>query len=143
MDRNRHPEGHKVTAASDVALAGEWAELLEERTAKTRGVSLEDARSIVARDTGVPTGKLYSLRRRRLKDIGRSILTRLGEGVIRELQTELRRVEHELHVRTQIGARPDSGETLSLLADRQKIREALGLPLAGEHRGPDRPVDGG
>lgn len=135
MDRSRQPEGHKVTAASDVALAGEWAELLEERAAKTRGVSLEDARSIVARDTGVPTGKLYSLRRRRLKDIGRSILTRLGEGVIRELQTELRRVEHELHVRTQIGARPDSGETLSLLANRQKIREALGLPPAPEQGG--------
>ena len=129
MDEKRQPEGLKVTPASDIALARTWAETLEDRAARRAGVSVEDARPIVARKTGVPEGKLYSLRRNRLKDIARHILVRLGEGVIRELEAELRQVEHDLQICRQIGARPDSGEALSLLSSRQKIREALGLPI--------------
>lgn len=127
MDRKCQPEGLKVSAVSDVSLARDWAEILEDRTARRSGVSIKQARPIVARKIGVPEGKLYSLRRNRLKDIARHILVQLGEGVIRELEAELHRVEHDLQTLKQIGARPDSGETLSLLASRQKIREALGL----------------
>jgi len=116
-----------VTPADDIALARNWADILEEREARRSGVSLDDARSAVARKTGVPEGKLYSLRRNRLKDIARHILLRLGEGVMRELQAELRHVEHDLQILRQIGADPSGGEVLSLLASRAKIREALGL----------------
>jgi len=55
-------------------------------------------------------------------------LRRLGRGVIDALQAELRAVEHELAILTQIGAHPDSGEVLSALASREKIRAALNLP---------------
>ena len=124
MDRNRPPEGQSV---SDVSLARDWASILEEKEARRLHLSRSEARTVVARKTGVPEGKLYSLRRNRIKDIGRTFLNRLGAGVIRELQQELARVEHDLQIINQIGVGVDNGETLSLLASRQKIREALGL----------------
>jgi len=127
VDKNCQSESRKVTPAQDVALARDWADILEEKEARRAGVSIDDARPIVARKTGVPEGKLYSLRRNRLKDVARHILLRLGEGVLRELQAELRHVEHDLQILRQIGADPSGGEVLSLLASRQKIREALGL----------------
>ena len=130
MDEICQREGQKVSAVSDLNLARDWAEILEAREARRSGVSLDDARPIVARKTGIPEGKLYSLRRNRLKDIARHILLRLGEGVLRELQAELRHVEHDLQILRQIGADPSGGEVLSLLASRQKIREALGLDRA-------------
>ena len=134
MDRNCRPEGQKVTPAQDVALARDWADILETKEARRTGLSLDEARPIVARKTGVPEGKLYSLRRNRLKDIGRHILLRLGEGVIRELQVELRHIEHDLQTLRQIGADPSSGEMFSLLASRAKVREALGLDPASANR---------
>lgn len=127
MGEKCHREGQKVSAVSDVNLARDWAEILEAREARRAGVSIDDARPIVSRKTGVPEGKLYSLRRNRLKDIARHILLRLGEGVLHELQAELRHVEHDLQILRQIGADPSGGEVLSLLASRSKIREALGL----------------
>jgi hypothetical protein len=135
MDDKRQPERQQVTAAQDVAVARDFADILEERVAKCGGLTRAQARLVVARSTGVPEGKLYSLRRNRLKDIGGHILRRLGEGLINELQAELRHVEHELHIRTQIGARIDSGETLALLASREKIRAALNLPASGDGGG--------
>lgn len=132
MDEKCHPERQKVSAVRDVSLAADWAGFLEQRVADRDGLSLADARPIVARRTGVPQGKLYSLRRKRLKDIANHILVQLGEGVKRELEAELRQVEHDLQICRQIGERPDSGEVLSLLASRQKIKKALGhsLPVA-------------
>ena len=116
-----------MTPASDVALAREWAETLEDRESRRHGISVQEARPIVARKTGVPTGKLYSLRRDRLKDVGNSILQRLGMALIRDLQTELARVEHDLQTAIQIGLDRHGGEVQSLLASRQKIRAALNL----------------
>lgn len=128
-----------MTPADDVAIATDWAEILEHRERRRTGLPLEAVRPIVSRKTGVPEGKLYSLWRGRLKEFPRRFLLRLGEGVLRELQLELQRVEHDLSTLRQIGSHPDSGETLSLLASRKKIREALGLdaprPSSDEGRG--------
>lgn len=135
MDRKYPPEGHKVTPANDVALASDWADILERQEARRSGVSLESARQIVSRKTGVPAGKLYSLRRNRLKSIARHILNSLGERVIAELQSELRHIEHDYQTAIQIGADPRSGEVQTLLASRAKIRDALGLPPNGEGGG--------
>ena len=134
MDRNRHPEGQSVT---DVTLAREWAAILEEREARRGGVSRTVARNVVARKTGVTAGKLYSLARDRIKTIDNSMLRGIGGALIRELQHELTRVEHDLAIHTRIGDRADSGEVLSLASRREKIRDALGLtsPSPPEGRG--------
>lgn len=112
---------------SDVDVAAGWAAILEEREARRSGVSLRQAREAVARKTGVPTGKLYSLRRGRLKDIARRFVERLGDALRGELELELRRVEHELQTYRQIGMGAVDGEVQSALASRSRIRAALGL----------------
>src|SRR5689334_7135261 len=108
MDTKCPPECQKMP--SDVTLAQDWADILETRESKRTGMTLSEVRPIVARRTGVPEGKLYSLRRGRLKDIANRWLIKLGEGVVEALQSELRHVEHELQTLRQIGVRPDSGE---------------------------------
>ena len=127
MDRNRPPEGQSVTPATDVTLARNWAAILEEREARRGGVSRTDARKVVARKAGVTPGKLYSLARNRLKEVSNATLRGIGGALVRDLQNELARVEHDLAIHTQIGVGIDNGETLSLLASREKIRAALGL----------------
>ena len=114
---------------SDVEIAAGWAAALEEREAKRAGVSLRQAREVVARKTGVPSGKLYSLRRGRLKDIARRFVERLGDAVRGELELELRRVEHELQTYRQIGLGAGESEMQSALASRARIRAALGLGM--------------
>ena len=112
---------------SDVALAKVWVEALEDREAARTGLSIVEARHIVARKTHVAEGTLYNLRRGRLKRVGSEILKRLGGRLVAELHSELQQVEHELQTYRAIGAHPDSGEVLSALASREKIRAALGL----------------
>lgn len=131
-----HEGCQTVTAANDVSVAQDWAEILELREKRRTGLPREAVRPIVARKTGVPEGKLYSLARGRLKDVSRGVLVRLGEGVLRELQDHLRRVEHDLQTLYQIGASPADGEVQKTLASRAKILEALGLDApASKHGG--------
>lgn len=116
-----------MPSVADVSLARTWAEALEDREAKRQGRSVSEVRNDVARKIGVPAGKLYSLRRNRLKDVSNRILTALGQALRNELQTELLRVEHDLQITTQIGEERYSGEVQTLLARREKIRAALDL----------------
>ena len=125
MGEIRREKGRPVS--SDISLAEDWATALERLEAQRLGESRSRARPIVSRKTGVAIGTLYSLARRRLKVITNDTLRRLGNGLIAELQRELGRIEHELQVHTQIGTHVDSGEVLSLVASRAKIRSALGL----------------
>jgi hypothetical protein len=126
VDRDRHQNG-RDEPMRDVALAEDWTEALERLISRREHVPRSEARTIAARKAGVPAGKLYSLARGRLKDVSNSVLRGLGGALIRELQQELARVEHDLAIHTQIGDRADSGEVLTLASRREKIREALGL----------------
>lgn len=110
MGRICQPECQEVSAACDVALARTWAEALEDREARRAGLTVDEARAIVARKTGVPEGRLYSLRRGRLKEVGRYIIDRLGAVLIAELQADLRRIEHDYHTLVQTGAPSPDGE---------------------------------
>jgi hypothetical protein len=126
VDRDRHKNG-RDEPMRDVALAEEWTEALERLISRREHVPRSEARPIAARKAGVPAGKLYSLARGRLKDVSNSVLRGIGGALIRELQQELARVEHDLHTHTQIGTHVDSGEVLTLASRRTKILEALGI----------------
>ena len=133
MDEDRHEKGQSVP--SDVSVAENWTDALERIVARREGVSREAARPIVARKAGVTAGKIYSLARHRLKTVENSLLRGIGGALIRELQHELARIEHELAIHTQIGGRGDDGEAIALAKDRQKILEALGLTSLPPHEG--------
>lgn len=121
-------------SAAYVETARGWERRLVDGEARRAGVDQDTARAIVARRTEVPKGTLLSLRKNRLKGIAVHWFERLRHGVIRELEAELRHLEHELSILRQTGVDPRSDATAAVVADIAKVREALGL---------DAPNDGG
>lgn len=126
MDQKRTRKGQSMNAATYVGQARIWAEMLEDREARRVG-TVEDARPIVSRRTGVPTGTLRSLRKGRLKSIGAHLFAGLQKGVIDALEGELRHVQHELQILRQTGVDPRSGSYQAALSDEARLRSALGL----------------
>lgn len=120
-----------ATAARDVRQAAEWSTLLENREAARSGIRVVDARRTVARRVGAMPGTLENLRNRRLKGIAAHIYDRLRARVIRELESEMRHLEHELHILKQTGVGPSDRETEAVVASLAKVRQTLGLPNGG------------
>lgn len=123
-----------MTAVDSLREAHDWAELLEKNEARRTGLTRAEVRPIVSRKTGVPESKLYSLWRRRLKDTG-SWKERLKAAVVRELQEELARLQHEKGLLTQSGAHPSSGAVAAVAQDIAAVRLALGLPASSNGGG--------
>lgn len=123
-----------MSAVESVREARDWAELLEKNEARRTGLSRAEVRPIVARKSGVPESKLYSLWRGRLKDTG-SWKDRLKAAVVRELQGELARLHHEHALIAQTGLDPRSDEAAAVAQDIQAVRFALGLSAASDGGG--------
>jgi hypothetical protein len=127
MDRKCPPEVRLMHSAAYVETARGWERRLVDGEARRAGVDHDTARAIVARRTEVPKGTLLSLRKNRLKGIAVHWYERLRSGVIRELEAELRHLEHELAILRQTGTDPRSDATAAVVADIAKVRAALGL----------------
>lgn len=133
--------GHRITrqrtimtAVAYVDRARGWAKRLEDAEAARSGMPLVDARKAVARRLSMAPGTLENLRKGRLKAVAAHWYDTLRQGVIRELETELRYVQHEIAIARQTGLDPASGEAHALLASEARIKTALGLdaPSSGE-----------
>lgn len=122
-----HPMSIAAHSAAYVEQAEGWARTLEDREAQRSGVKLADAREAVARRVVVPSGTLENLRKGRLKAIGVHIYDRLRAGLIRELEAEVRHLEHELQILRTTGADPRDNEIAAVVASLAKAREALGI----------------
>ncbi len=107
--------------------ARDWSKTLEDREAARSGASLREARPVVARQAGVSPGTLENLRNGRLKSIAVHIYERLRGAVIRELEAEVRHLEHELTILRATGLDPRDDEMAQVVADLAKARQALGL----------------
>lgn len=116
-----------MSAVANVEDARQFARRLEDREAARSGATLHFVRPVVARRIGVSPGTLENLRRGRLKDVRKSIFDSLKAGVIREIEAEMRRCEHELQILRQTGADPRSDEIAEVEAGLAKAREALGI----------------
>lgn len=116
-----------MSSVAYVDRARMWAETLEDHTARREGLTIAEARPIVAREIGVAPGTLQNLRKRRLKSIAGHIYGALQGAMVRKLEAELKRIEHELHVLAQQGENPASDQMAAALADRHAVRRALGL----------------
>lgn len=114
-------------SAAYVARARDWATTLEDSAAREAGAPLKDVRQAVAREVGVSPGTMENLRNGRLKGIAVHIYDRLQAAMVRRLETQLRRIEHEIHLLKAQGAHPGSGAMAAALADRVAVRRALGL----------------
>ena len=109
-----------MNAFSDVATVNRLARAIEDREAKRLGVPVTEARSRIANRIGVAPGTLENLRRLRTKIVPNWLMNRIRQEFVLVLQSEIQRLEHEIHIARQIGsnARDD------LLASAQAQLEA-------------------
>ncbi|MFO1147768.1 MAG: hypothetical protein U1E62_05260 [Alsobacter sp.] len=107
------------------AFAREWVGRLEGIEARKSGRGMPAAREALARRLGVPAGTLENIRRGRSKGIRAWLDERIRAAVIRELTTEILRLEHEVQVARQCGAHPGSTEILEAEAALEKARASL------------------
>lgn len=124
-----------MTAVAYVDRARGWAKRLEDAEAARSGMPVADARKAVARRLAMSPGTLENLRKGRLKAVAAHWYDTLRAGVIRELESELRHVQHEIAVARQTGLDPASGEAHALLAMEARITAALGLSATTEEGG--------
>lgn len=136
MDENRQTRGHSVSAVAYLDNARGWARRLEEAEAERAGLErVEDARSIVARRTGVPEGTLRSLRKNRLKSISAYAYDKLNRAAAHLLERQLARLTHELHLTRQQGLDPRSNAVAAVEQDIARVRASLGLTPDSSDRG--------
>lgn len=120
-----------MTSAAYLERARGWVRTLEDREAARNSHPVSEARPSVARRTGISPGTLANIRNGRLKAIAVHVYDRLRAAVIRELETEVRHLEHELQLLRTAGVDPREGEMEEVVASLAKVREALGLPPSG------------
>jgi hypothetical protein len=126
-----HPsEGALSSALATTDQAATWARRLEDRRADRVGC-LKTARRALARETGVSAGTFENLRRSRIKSVATWVSDRLRYAVIRELEAEVRALEHELAILRQTGSDPRSFEMGEVETHLAAARLALGLPSTG------------
>ena len=118
-----------MNAFSDVATVNRLARVIEDQEARRLAIPVSSARARVANRIGVAPGTLENLRRLRTKIVPNWLMNRLRAEFIVVLQSEIQRLEHEIHVARQIGAdhRDDllaSAET-QLATARQIFDEAV------------------
>lgn len=123
------------TAVATTTQAAEWVKRLEDVRARRLGC-IDRARLALARETGIPAGTLANLRRRnRIKQVAAWVRDRLRAAVIRELEAEVRALEHELQILRQTGVDPREGEIDAVVAHLAAARLALALPSRQEGEG--------
>lgn len=84
------------------------------------------ARRNVARSVGTSPGTIENLQRNRLKRIAGWLRDALRARVIRELEAEVARLQHEIAVLRQTGADPRGDEMAAARADLSAVLEVLG-----------------
>lgn len=94
------------------------------------------ARRRVAQAVGVSPGTIENLQRSRLKKISGWLRDALRARVIRELESEIVRLQHEIAVLRQTGVDPRGNEMAAVRADLSAVLAALGRdrPMAARRK---------
>lgn len=121
---NREPS--VSTALTTTYEAQSLAKRLEDMRAKAAG-SIELARQQIARETRISAGTLENLRRGRIKQVAAWVRDSLQAAVIRQLENEVRALEHEIHILRQQGAHPASPQVSEAETYLARARAALGF----------------
>lgn len=80
------------------AVSARTIALSLERLKRGRGQSVEDARRSIARDIRTGFGTVNNILRDRVKRVDETIRDRLQARLVRELESEIKRLTHELEV---------------------------------------------
>ena len=92
-----------MNAISDVATVNRLARVIEDQEARRLGIPVTLARARVANRIGVAPGTLENFRRLRSKIVPHWLMNRIRAEFIVVLQTEIQRLEHEIHIARQTG----------------------------------------
>ena len=92
-----------MNAISDVATVNRLARAIEDQEARRLAIPVTLARMRVANRIGVAPGTLENLRRLRTKIVPNWLMNRLRAEFILVLQSEIQRLEHEIHIARQTG----------------------------------------
>ena len=109
----------EATEARDLAI------ILVNQEAKRCGDRIR-ARERVARSLGTSPGTIENLQRSRLKRIAGWLRDALRARVIRELEAEVVKLQHEIHTLKQTGRDPRSDEMVAARADLTAVLAVLG-----------------
>lgn len=112
-------------AMAEAAEARNLTRILIDQETRRSG-SRVHAQKQVARSIGVSPGTIENLMRSRLKRVSGWLRDALRARVIRELEAEVVRLQHELAVLLQTGEDPRSDEMAAVRADLSAILAALG-----------------
>jgi hypothetical protein len=122
------PESNKpmTGAAVDDRTLRELAGKAELHAAARHGVKRPFARAYLAREWGVSFWTLTNFRRGRLKDLRVATRDRIQLGVIRGIENEIQRLEHELVMARQCGAGLSNTKISQAAAALEQARAFLG-----------------
>ena len=93
-----------MNAMSDVAAINRFAKVLEDSEARKLGIRTTAARERIAGRLGVAPGTLENIRRLRTKIVPNWLMNKVRLELVAVLQSEIRRLEHEIHLARQIGS---------------------------------------
>jgi len=103
-----------------------WTDELEKREAARRSMSREDARPFLASRLGLLPGTIENIVRKRVKEPKGQVIDAIRNAFIRELESEIRRCEHEIHMAVQSGSHPHSDEIAQAQTLIAQARELIG-----------------
>lgn len=95
-----------VDEGSHMSSVAMTADKLVKQTMIDSHVKRPEARRIVAREVGVAPGTFENLKRGRLKNVD-WVAAKINAAVIRRIEREIERLQHELEVARRVAARPD------------------------------------
>lgn len=111
---------------SSIDVASSYAEELVRRERRATG-KLDTAFESVGHKAGVSKWTVWGLFHGRRKTTTEEVVGRLRGALIRQLEGEIRHLEHELAILRATGVRPDSDEILAVASSLAKARQTLGL----------------
>lgn len=97
-------ERKPMNAMSDISTANRFTRALEDAEARRLGIKVVEARGRIAGRIGVSPGTLENIRRLRTKIVPNWLMNKVRAELVLVLQSEIQRLEHEIHVARQIGS---------------------------------------
>lgn len=111
-------------SAFDLAVRSDLSRL-EEIRARRLGTSKAIARTSVAREVRVAPGTLENIRKQRTKGVRGWIAETIRGALLRELEAEMARLQHEYEVLVRTGADPRGDEVAEVQTFLMRARKSL------------------
>jgi arginyl-tRNA synthetase len=110
--------------AVDAAVRADLVRLEEIRAARSQ-TSRKNARKAIARETQIAPGTLENIKNMRTKGVRMWVAQKLRDVLLRELQREMARLQHEYQILVASGSSHRDSEMEQVVADLARARKAL------------------